>query len=433
MKRTDTYNIYVWGLCLLCLFTPMSTKAQTNDSLTTYIAAAIRNNPAVIGQYRAYQAQVMGACGEGQLNDPQVSVGVFPSPMRHANVKQLATISVMQMFPWFGTLKAGRQMMEYKAEATYQKFREDGIALAFEVQRQWYDILATQEKVKSVKDKLRLLKDIEKVSLYQYKSPTMAKGAKMSDQLRLQAEEASLVEQIGSFEDKLTLQKQQFNIVLHRDPNSPLVIPDSIELREMPVVAWDEVEKNNPRLNQLIADGKAFEAQEAKAAGMGKPMIGVGLEYMLNGKVDMPTMADMNGKDMVMPMFTVTLPIYRKKINAARKSAVLQKQSTVFNYQSQQDQLRSQYLSIEQRAADEKRKLDLYDKEVGILDNTLHLMTTEYANGTSSLTDILQTTREQIDYALKKAESRARYNTIVAEYEKMASRYDYAERSEGMK
>ncbi len=417
--------MFVAGILLF----PQQSHAQSTDSLVTYIAAAIRNNPAVIGQYRAYQAQVIGACGEGQLNDPEVSAGFFPSPMQHVNVKQVATFSVMQMFPWFGTLKAGRQMMEYKAESTYQKFREDGIALAFNVQKQWFTLLATQEKIRSVRDKLKLLKDIEAVALYQYKSPTMARGARMSDQLRLQAEEARLKEQISSLEDMMKLQMQQFNITMHRDADSPLVIPNSIVLREMPVVSWDEIEKNNPRLNQLVADGKSLQAQQAKIDGMGKPMFGVGLEYMLNGKVSMPMMESMNGKDMLMPMVKVTVPIYRRKINSAKKAAALLKSGTEYNYQSQQDKLRADYLSIVQRAADEKRKLELYQQEVDILNNTLRLMTTEYANGSTSLTDILQTTREQIDYTLKKAEAYAAYNTIVAEYEKLASRYDYAERT----
>lgn len=412
---------------MLWLALPKAAKAQDPaDSLVTYIAEAIRNNPAVMSQYRAYQAQVAAACGEGQLSDPELSVDAFPSPMQHVNIKQLATVTVMQMFPWFGTLKAGRQMMEQKAESTYQKFREDGIALAFDVQRQWYAMLAVQEQARSVRDKLRLLRDIEQVALFQYKSPTMAKAARMSDQLRLQTEEAALTEQVASLDDRLQLLRRQFNITMHRDPDAPLTMPDSIVLRQMPVIAWADIERDNPRLNQLLADGRYYEAQEAKARAMGKPMVGVGVQYMWNGKVDHPMMADMNGSDMVMPMLKVTLPIYRKKTNAARKAAALNREATVYGYQRQQDALHAEYLAIVQRAEDQQRKLRLYDQQLGILDNTLRLMQTEYAAGTTTLTDILATTRQQIDYALKKAEARAAYNTIVAEYEKMASKYGQA-------
>ena len=429
--RTDK-TIYTRRRLLLLMFfvITIGAQAQPSDSLSTYIAAAIRNNPAVIGGYNAYKAQVMSACGAGSLNDPTIQVGVFPKSMQHVNGKQIATFTIMQMFPWFGTLKAGRENMEYKAESAYQKFRADGIALAYDVQKQWYAMLATQEKIKAVKGKVSLLEDIKKLALLTYKTQSRMRNAKMSDQLRLEAEEQNLEEQIASLEAKAALQRQQFNIVMHRDANAPLVVPDTIALREMPSISWNDIEAQDPLLQKSVADGKAFEAQERLATNMGKPTFSVGLQYMLNGKVMNPKMENMNGMDMVMPMVTVSVPIYRRKIYMSKEAAKLNKISTDYAYQNRQDALKSEYLSIGQRAEDVKRKVELYDKEVKILDRTLSLMNTEYATGSTSLTDILETNRQYIDYALKKAEAYADYNTLVAEYEKMASRYDYATRAE---
>ena len=385
------------------------------DSLAVYIAEAIRNNPSLKSEYQAYQAQMANAKGAGVLSDPQLSVGVFPQAMHHVNGKQLATITIMQMFPWFGTLKAGREQMEYKAQEAYQKFREKSLSTAFDVEKQWYSILATQEKVKAVKRKRALLNDIKKVAIYLYKNYTSGRGTKMSDQLRLDAEEERLKEQTESLETQLTLQKQQFNITLHRRPNVALSLPDSIPLRQMPTFNWTEIERNNPKLAQYSAIQKAFKSQEKQARAKGMPMIGVGLQYMVNGKVDMPMMSNMNGKDMMMPMVSVTIPVYRNKITSAIHSAQLMERSTAYNYQSQLDALQSTYLSIEQRADDVKRKLKLYESEVSLLNRTLELMQKEYATGAASLTDILQTTRESIDYDLLKAEANAQYNTITAE------------------
>ena len=385
------------------------------DSLAVYIAEAIRNNPGLKSEYQAYQAQMANAQGAGVLSDPQLSVGLFPQAMHHVNGKQLATITIMQMFPWFGTMKAGREQTEYKAQEAYQKFREKSLSLAFDVEKQWYSILATQEKVKAVKRKRALLNDIKKVAIYLYKNYTAGRDTKMSDQLRLDAEEERLKEQTESLETQLTLQKQQFNITLHRRPNAALSLPDSIPLRQMPTFNWTEIERNNPKLAQYSAIQKAFKSQEEQTRAKGMPMIGVGLQYMLNGKVDMPMMPNMNGKDMVMPMVSVTIPIYRKKITSAIHSAQLMERSAAYNYQRQLDALQSTYLSIEQRADDIKRKLKLYESEVSLLNRTLELMQKEYATGAASLTDILQTTRESIDYDLLKAEANAQYNTITAE------------------
>jgi len=390
-------------------------KDNKEDSLAVYIAEAIRNNPALKSEYQAYQAQMANAQGAGVLSDPQLSVGLFPQAMHHVNGKQIATITIMQMFPWFGTLKAGREQMEYKAQEAYQKFREKSLSTAFNVEKQWYSILATQEKVKAVKRKRALLNDIKKVAIYLYKNYTAGRDTKMSDQLRLDAEEERLKEQTESLETQLTLQKQQFNITLHRQPNAALSLPDSITLRQMPTFNWTEIERNNPKLAQYSAIQKAFKSQEEQTRAKGMPMIGVGLQYMLNGKVDMPMMPNMNGKDMVMPMVSVTIPIYRKKITSAIHSAQLMERSAAYNYQNQLDALQSTYLSIEQRADDIKRKLKLYESEVSLLNRTLELMQKEYATGAASLTDILQTTREGIDYDLLKAEANAQYNTITAE------------------
>ena len=390
-------------------------KDNKEDSLAVYIAEAIRNNPGLKSEYQAYQAQMANAQGAGVLSDPQLSVGLFPQAMHHVNGKQLATITIMQMFPWFGTLKAGREQMEYKAQEAYQRFREKSLSTAFNVEKQWYSILATQEKVKAVKQKRALLNDIKKVAIYLYKNYTAGRDTKMSDQLRLDAEEERLKEQTESLETQLILQKQQFNITLHRQPNAALSLPDSIPLRQMPTFNWTEIERNNPKLAQYSAIQKAFKSQEEQTRAKGMPMIAMGLQYMLNGKVDMPMMPNMNGKDMVMPMVSVTIPIYRKKITSAIHSAQLMERSAAYNYQSQLDALQSTYLSIEQRADDIKRKLKLYESEVSLLNRTLELMQKEYATGATSLTDILQTTRESIDYDLLKAEANAQYNTITAE------------------
>ena len=411
---------------LLFMLTSLTAAANDTDSLQVYMLAAIQSNPAVSASYNRYKAQMEASTGAGQLPDPEFGMSIYPQAMHHSNSKQILTLSVMQMFPWFGTLKSVRMAQQWQAEAMYLRFREEGLSLVFDVQTQWYDILLTRQQLKSVRENLKTLKDIEQVALAQYRTALGMKNSRMSDQLRLQAEELRLQEQIESLRDKEKLQCRQLNLLMHRDADSKLVLPDSMSIRPFPVVDWGKLESASPRLQQLSAQEKMYRSQADAVRGQGFPRIGIGLEYMVNGKINMPVMPDMNGKNMVMPMLKVTLPIYRSKIRAGIKSAQLMQQSANDAYLRQQDELHAQYLSVEQRAEDAKRQASLYDNELKLLNQTLHLMVTEYANGTTSLTDILQTSRENIDYSLKKFEALARYNTIVAEYEKLASLHDYA-------
>jgi outer membrane protein TolC len=329
----------------------------------------------------------------------------------------------MQMFPWFGAMKAAKNEKAWQAEAMWQRYREGSIQLAYDVEQQWYKMLVTREKLTNTREHLRLFKDIGELAVYKYKSSTSGmKGTRMSDQYRLQAEQLKLEEQIESLESLLKLQQEQFNLLLHRDPASPLVLPDSIVLSEMPIVEWAEIERHSPDLLSLRAQSEQYVAQEEKARRMGLPMVGVGVQYMLNKeRDDGMAMPDMNGMDMWMGMLKVTLPIYRHKVKAQRRAAELMKQTADESYLRRTDMLRAQLLSIGQRADDVKRKMTLYRKDMDILAETLRLMAGEYATGTTTLSDILQTEREQLSYAFSHAEAQAQYNMIVAEFEKLAS------------
>ena len=400
----------------------MCAQAQT-DSLKTYMMAALHENPEVKARWHAYEAAMEAVCPAGTLGDPELSVNFYPKPMTQVNGKQVLTVSLMQMFPWFGAMKAAKHEKAWQAESVWQRYREGGIQLAYEVEQQWYQMLVTREKLASTRQHLQLFNDINELALYKYKNSTNGmRGTRMSDQYRLKAEQLKLEEQIESLESKLQLQREQFNLLLHRVSDSPLVLPDSIVLSEMPVVEWGEIERTHPELLSLKAQGEQYVAQEDKARRMGMPMVGLGVQYMLNQKRDDPTvMPDMDGMDMWMGMIKVTLPIYRHKIKAQRRAAELMKQNVDETYLRKVDVLRAQLLGISQRAADVQRKIRLYQQDMDILMNTLELMKGEYAAGTTTLSDILQTEREQLNYAFSHAEARAQYNMIVAEFEKIAS------------
>ncbi len=58
------------------------------------------------------------------LPDPELSMGVFLSPMELVSGNQVADLRLMQMFPWFGTLRAAKDEMSLMANAKYESFRD---------------------------------------------------------------------------------------------------------------------------------------------------------------------------------------------------------------------------------------------------------------------------------------------------------------------
>ena len=115
-------------------------------------------------------------------------------------------------------------------------------------------------------------------------------------------------------------------------------------------------------LGMLRFEQQSLEARKLMVTKMGYPMIGVGLNYSLIGKSEMST-SPMNGSDMVMPMVTATLPIYRKKYKAMQAEVEFEKTANKLNYQSTANVLQTEYYQAIQLHRDAERRMKLYAEQ----------------------------------------------------------------------
>ena len=77
----------------------LNLNSYGQDSLMSYLEISAKNNPAVLQKYYEYQAALQKVPQVGSLPDPELSVGIFLSPMELVSGNQVADIRLMQMFP----------------------------------------------------------------------------------------------------------------------------------------------------------------------------------------------------------------------------------------------------------------------------------------------------------------------------------------------
>jgi len=142
-------------------------------------------------------------------------------------------------------------------------------------------------------------------------------------------------------------------------------------------------------------------------------MIGLGLNYSVINKNEMSTSA-MNGKDMVMPMVTMTLPIYRKKYKAMQIEADLLKSATAQNYTASANSLKTEYYQAVQLYQDAQRRVVLYTNQSLLAGKSLDIMIKSFAVSGSGLTDILRVRQQILDYDYKQVEAVSDFNTAIA-------------------
>ncbi len=458
----------------------VANSQQYPDSLFRYLEIAAKNNPTILQRFSEYQASLQKISQVGSLPDPELNAGVFLSPMELVSGNQVADLRLMQMFPWFGVLRYGKDEMSLMAKAKFELFRESKLNVFYDVQRIWFDLYKIKKDIGISEKNIEILKTIERLALIRFKSTpsggagtqssspgapsnssqsnsfggsggmnnmgggnqnnpgaalsnqvsssmqsgnmgSSSAGSGLSDIYRIQIETAELQNNIAILKNQERSTVALFNSYLNRNPVSPVYISeilksDSLGLSLIDVP--DSILKNNPMLSMLEFERQSYEARKKMVTAMGYPMVGLGLNYSLINKNEMSE-SPMNGNDMVMPMVSVTLPIYRKKYKAMRNEADLLSKATSQNYQGTSNSLQTEYYQAIQLYHDAQRRVILYKNQYQLASKTLDLILKSFSVSTSGLTDVLRIRQQTLDYELRQVEAVADFNTAVAWLKKL--------------
>lgn len=262
-------------------------------------------------------------------------------------------------------------------------------------------------------------------------SSSMGGGAQggMVDVLTIQIEALELENRLAILAAERRTAEARFNALLNRPFNTPVTVTDTlVQLRfalDDKALA-DSITAANPMLAMIESEGKAYQAKARMDKKMSYPMFGIGLQYSLIGKRDdnmasMLGMSDMNGRDMIMPMFKISLPLFRRKYNAQQRESRYYWQSSRHKYDQTHNELQTAAIAARQQLDDAGRRVEMYIRQYELSREIWQLTLRSFAAATVPLTDAIRAERQMLDYQLKKSEAVAAYNTQVAALEKLVS------------
>jgi outer membrane protein TolC len=458
-------------LCSL-FFVLFAGTANAQDSLSAYLELAGKNNPGLQAKYLEYSAALEKIPQAGALPDPTAELGFFLKPMELMEGNQVGEIRLMQMFPWFGTLKAAKDEASQMAVMKFEEARESRNQLYRQVETVWYRVYQKKKEIGILEENLELLRTLEKVALSEYTntksygsagsmpagnatSPASGQakpegmsgmqnmtsnqpapaassamnmgggsgamkqqGPGMVNVLRVQMEIAGLENQIATAKDLLETEVARFNSLLNRSPKTVVSVPDSLDVADWPLnldTLSDSIE-NNPMLRMTLAEKAAGEAQQTMASKMGKPMLGLGVNYMLIEKQTGNT-AMMNGNDMVMPMVSVSIPFLSKKYKAMKREAGFRIEASEKSYSNIRNELQVAFLETIRQFRDADRRLALYQKQADLARASVHLLTAAFSASDTDFEEVLRMQVQLLDYSLEELNALIDRNTAVAQIE----------------
>ncbi|MGM0566681.1 MAG: TolC family protein [Bacteroidota bacterium] len=375
-------------------------QAQSPDSL---FAIAARNNPDLKAQFKAYEQAMEQVPQQGALPDPMLSFGYFISQPETRLGPQIAKVSLSQSIPWFGTLKARRNAAALNAEAQFQLFLDARNKLQYQVAKAYYPIYELQRKIDFEKENSEILKSFLKTARRMYQT---GKG-QMTDviQVKMMLQESQTRMALLEKERKPLLAK--LNKLLDRKPDAAVEVQESLPENKIPEnYHRDSLFGNHPKLQAFDKQIEAAEEQITAARKKRYPNLGFGLDYTLVGERPNESLND-NGRDILMPMVTVSLPVFKSKNQATIEQAQLKNQEMQLRKASTKNTLAQQFEDIWFEIEKQKEFARLYDTQIEDAQQTVRLLMQSYSDGNTAFEEVLRMRQKVLKYQEQKVASEA--------------------------
>lgn len=389
-------------------------------TLQDYLTYAALNNPGLEAAFRRWKAAMERIPQVSSLPDPKFQYGYYIEEVETRVGPQEQRFTLSQMFPWFGELRVKGEMAAHAAEARWEKYQGKKIQLFHEVKKAYAEYYFLGQAIDITRENMELLKYLEEVAREAFR----AGEAKHSDVVRAQVELGKLEDRIETLKELREPRAADLNSALGRPAGQPVPMPQSlpeemVELSEQNLL--DSLQEANPRLRSLAQMIRKEEAGVELAKKQFYPDFSAGVTYIETGSAVMPTSE--SGKDPIIAMFGITLPIWRQKYSAGVREAKSRVRAAEMTLSEEWYNLQSGLKGAIFGVEDARRKMRLYrDSLIPKAEESLKVTQTGFRTGEADFMDLLDAQRTLLDFQLTVERARANHLERLARLEKLVGR-----------
>lgn len=380
-----------WFLTLSVLLFSAVLKGQ---SLEYFVDLTIQNHPEVKAKNLQLEAFENREKQITSYDDPMLSAAynVTPNSMEKFNV------SLMQNFSWFGTAKHQRAAAKHASLSNsvgLNVYKEQLKITVSELYFQLYEL-----------EQLQKLQQ-QNINLFSYLS-TLANNklstgsGTMVDVIRAEmAEENSQIE-IEILKQKHRALSEKLNVLSGRKPSEKIeteAVLYSAVSPESDIANHLKVIEINHRIEESTEIIKATKKESA-------PVIGIGVEYMRMEPQ----------RNEIMPMVSVSLPIFRKKYKAKIEEAELLGKSAQFEKEWIENQLIQERIFVKSEIVQAETEMDLYSGQIKKAKQAKDLLINYYSSSGERFEEIVRLQQEELNYQILQIQAETRALQLSKEW-----------------
>lgn len=374
-------------------------NANAQD-LASYIQEAEKNNPEIQAFELRYNIAEEKVNEVNTLPKTTVSAGYFVSEPETRTGAQRARFSVSQMLPWFGTISARENYASSMAEAQYVDISIAKRKLALSVSQSYYMLYSIRAKQLVLDKNIQLLKTYERLALT---SVEVGKASAV-DVLRLQIRQNELVQQKEVLEQDYLAEQVLFNNLLNRDETIAVEVVNQMMIPDVDPLVLNENLQLNPELIKYDKLYESVEQSELLNQKESAPNIGFGLDYVpVSERPDM-NFTD-NGKDIVMPMVSISIPIFNNKYKSVTKQNELRQLEIKSQKEDRLNKLETLLAQALYNRNATRIKFNVQTDNLKQANDAEEILIKNYETGTINFNDVLDVQELQLKFQINLIES----------------------------
>lgn len=395
-------------------------KLPAEATLDDYVRYAALHNPGLEAAFNKWKAAVERIPQVSALPDPRFTYSYYVRSVETRVGPQRQAFAIQQMFPWFGKRELRGKIASADADTAWYAYQSARLNLYYRVKNAYCEYYYLAKAIEVVKQTSDLMKYMESVARTKYE----AASAKYVDVVRAQVELGKLDDRLSTLQDLRGPIVAGLNAALNRPADAPLPWPTTIprdRIKPTDAELLSYLKDVNPELQGMAAQVTKAEDAIALAKKDYYPDVTVGLNYIQTGHALKKTPD--NGKDPIVAMVSVNLPIWLGKLRAGVRQAEHQRQAALSARQERLNDLMSRAKMVLYKYRDADRKVGLYrDTLLPKANQALQATETGYQGGTSSFLDVIDAERVLLEFELSEQRALADRAQRLAELESMMGR-----------
>ena len=389
---------YIKSVFMLCsLFFFLKGNAQLLEAL---IEEGLTNNPEIQIFELKYQIAKEKVNEVNTLPNTQIGVGYFVSEPETRTGAQRFKVSAKQMLPSFGSVTARENYKNSLADAVYEDIAIVKRKLVASISQSYYNLYALKEKQTVLDENIALLETYENLALT---SVEVGKASAV-DVLRLQMRQNELEQLKQVLEQDYLAEKTLLNKLLNREINGTISIDNRLTIPSKNSLINSENLALHPELLKYNKLYESVEKSELLNQKESNPMFGFGLDYIAVSERPNMNFSD-NGKDIIMPMVSVSIPIFSTKYKSKSKQNEFLQKELNFQKQDKFNRLETLLDKAVKKSNSARISYNTQEKNLKQAKDAETILVKSYETGMIDFNDVLDIQELQLKFQINQIES----------------------------